>query len=121
MVRSKKSAIALALLALSAVCSCSKKPANDQKGSATPAVTVQKKPAVLIGTVRLEGGELPTYSPEQMERQVLAHAKGGSLPDVCSPPKLADRTPVSLTADGKLVGVMLAASDAHRRHSAPRE
>jgi hypothetical protein len=76
---------------------------------------VEKKPAVLVGSVRLEGGELPMYTSEQMERQVLAHAKGGSLPDVCSPPKLEDRTPVSLTPDGKLVGVMLAASEFSRR------
>jgi hypothetical protein len=78
-------------------------------------VTVQKKPSVLVGSVRLEGGELPTYSSEQMERQVLAHAKGGSLPEICTPPKLADRTPVSVTPDGKLVGVMLAASEFSQR------
>ena len=80
-----------------------------------PAPVVQKKPAVLVGSVRFEGDELPMYSPEQMERQVLAHAKGGTTPDACSPPKLADRTPVTLTPDGKLVGVMLAASEFSRR------
>jgi len=80
-----------------------------------PTVTVQKKKAVLIGSVRFEGDELPMYTNEQMERQVLAHAKGGTTPDVCSPPKLEDRTPVTLTPDGKLVGVMLAASEFSRR------
>ena len=81
----------------------------------TPTVSAPKKKAVLVGSVRFEGDELPMYTPEQMERQVLAHAKGGTTPDVCSPPKLEDRTPVTLTPDGKLVGVMLAASEFSRR------
>lgn len=96
----------VALLALAG--GCRKK---EQKPAPAPTVTALKKPAVLIGSVRFEGDELPAYTPEQMERQVLAHAKGGTTPDVCSPPRLADRTPVSLTPDGKLVGVMLAASE----------
>jgi hypothetical protein len=108
--------LVLALLALAA-CSGKKK----EKASDTPAVTVQKKTAVVVGSVRMvDGGELPMYTPEQMEREVLAHAKGGSLPDVCSPPKLEDRTPVSLSPDGKLVGVMLAASEfSPREETAP--
>lgn len=79
-------------------------------------MTAQKKPAVLVGSVRLaDGAELPSYTQEQMERQVLAHAKGGTTPEACSPPKIEDRQPVSLTPDGKLVGVMLAASDFTQR------
>jgi len=70
------------------------------------------KPAVLIGSVRLEPGrELPSFTPEAMERTVLAHTKGGTFPEVCTPPKIEDRQPVRLTADGKLSGVMLAASE----------
>jgi hypothetical protein len=88
---------------------------DEEKSGSSSAMKVKKPPAVVVGSVRFEGDELPTYSWEQMERQVLAHAKGGTLPDVCSPPKLEDRTPVSLTADGKLVGVMLAASEFSRR------
>lgn len=107
--------IALGMVAAASGCDCGKKPAKDEKTSAVPAVIVKKKPAVVVGSVRLEGGELPMYTQEQMERQVLAHAKGGTTPDVCSPPKLEDRTPVSLTPDGKLVGVMLAASEFSRR------
>lgn len=107
--------IALGLSLGLAACSCSKKPAKVEQAPAAAATTAKKKPAVLIGSVRMEGGELPMYTQEQMERQVLAHAKGGTTPDVCSPPKLEDRTPVSLSPDGKLVGVMLAASEFSRR------
>lgn len=95
---------------------CKKHPAKPATESAAPAVSAKKKPAVLVGTVRLaDGAELPSYTSEQMERQVLAHAKGGTTPDVCSPPKIEDRQPVTLTADGKLAGVMLAASDFTQR------
>ncbi|HEY2733302.1 MAG TPA: hypothetical protein VGI70_04920 [Polyangiales bacterium] len=80
-----------------------------------------KAPAVLIGSVRLEPGrELPSYPPEQMERQVLMHVKGGTFPDVCSPPKILDRTPVRLSDDGKLIGVMAAASDFNRQPPAAK-
>jgi hypothetical protein len=57
------------------------------------------------------GHELPSYAPEQMERAILAHVKGGTFPDICTPPKIVDRQPVRLTADGKLIGVMAAASE----------
>ena len=97
------------LLALSGGCRKKEPP------KPTQTVAPLKKKAVLVGSVRFEGDELPMYTSEQMERQVLAHAKGGTTPDVCSPPKLEDRTPVSLTPDGKLVGVMLAASEFSRR------
>jgi hypothetical protein len=71
---------------------------------------------VLVGSVRLASGhELPAYSPEQMERSVLAHVKGGTFPDICTPPKTADRTPVRVTPDGKLIGVMVAASEFSQR------
>jgi len=81
-----------------------------------PAAAVAKpapKPAVLVGSIRLEPGrELPSFDPAAMERSVLAHVKAGSqFPDVCSPAKPEDRMPVRLTPDGKLTGVMLAASE----------
>jgi hypothetical protein len=101
-----------ACLALVAATGCRKKAAEK------PAVPLAEAPkpaaakAVVIGSVRLAPGhELPMYSPEQMERAVLAHIKGGTFPDICTPPKTLDRTPVRLTADGKLIGVMLAASE----------
>jgi hypothetical protein len=86
------------------------KPA-EKKPEAAAAPTA--KTGVLVGTVRMAEGntELPSYSSEEMERQVLRHAKGGNIPEACSPPKLEDRQPVTLTPDGKLVGVMLAASE----------
>ena len=91
----------------------SDKTSQPGKEPAAPTEAPSKaKPAVLVGSVRIaDGQELPFYTHEQMEHEVLAHAKGGSIPDVCSPPKLEDRQPVSLTPEGKLVGVMLAASE----------
>jgi hypothetical protein len=70
------------------------------------------KPAVLVGSIRLEAGrELPTYTPEAMERQVLPHAHVGHFPGACTPERPEDRTPVRLTPDGKLIGVLVAASE----------
>lgn len=84
-----------------------------QDGAATQSAPAPKtKPSVLVGSVRIEPGrELPSYTPEQMERTVLAHTKGGTFPEVCTPPRTEDRQPVRLTPDGKLIGVMLAASE----------
>jgi hypothetical protein len=89
---------------------CGGKKAGDK--AAPPVLTVKAAPAVLVGSVRLAPGhELPMFDPEVMERRVLAHVKGGTFPEMCTPPRLDDRTPVHLTADGKLTGVMLAASE----------
>ena len=67
---------------------------------------------VLTGVVRLaNGAPLPEYSDQQMERKVLSHTERAALPDSCSPPKINDRRPVQVTADGLLAGVMLAASE----------
>ena len=57
-----------------------------------------------------EGATLPSYTVEQMEKQVLTQAERAKPPDVCSPPKLNDRTPILLGADGALIGVVVAAS-----------
>ena len=87
---------------------CNKK--RPQAAEAAP--KAEAKPAVRIGSVRMEPGrDLPSYMPDQMERSVLAHTKGGTFPEVCTPPRLQDRQPVQLTPDGKLIGVMLAASE----------
>jgi hypothetical protein len=95
--------------ALLAAGGCGKKaPPKPAAVAAPPA----RAAAVLVGSVRLASGhELPSYPPEQMERSVLAHVKGGTFPDICTPPKTEDRTPVRVTPDGKLIGVMVAASE----------
>ena len=66
----------------------------------------------LRGSVRLApGAVLPSYRAEDMERNVLQHIKGGTFPEVCTPPKQSDRTPVLEGPEGKLIGVMVAASE----------
>jgi hypothetical protein len=85
-----------------------------------PIPAAKPNPAVVTGSIRLAPGhELPKYRPEDMERRVLAHIQGGTFPDVCSPPKLNDRTPVRQSPDGKLIGVMVAASEFSK--STPRD
>jgi hypothetical protein len=103
--------LALVALGLSLSCiACNKKKPEGAEASSAP--KAEPKPSVLIGSVRMEPGrELPSYTPDQMERTVLAHTRGGTFPEVCTPPRLQDRQPVQLTADGKLIGVMLAASE----------
>jgi hypothetical protein len=88
--------------------------------AAPAAGPIGRATGVLTGVVRLaEGAPLPEYSARQMERKVLAHTEGAALPDACSPPKIADRHPVQLTADGLLAGVMLAASDFSKQPEVP--
>jgi hypothetical protein len=66
----------------------------------------------ITGSVRLApGATLPSYGAEDMERNVLKHIKGGTFPEACTPPKQADRTPVLEGPEGKLIGVMVAASE----------
>lgn len=87
--------------------SCRAKPklGASAPGSAPP------EPATVTGSVKLAPGfELPSYSPEDMERHILQHIHGGTFPEKCTPPKLSDRTPVLQGPDGKLIGVMVAAS-----------
>jgi hypothetical protein len=80
--------------------------------SVAPPAASGNAAAVLVGSVRLAAGaSLPAYSPEQMERKVLQHVERGALPEVCTPPKIADRLPVLTTADGKLIGVMVTTSN----------
>jgi hypothetical protein len=97
---------------------CRPKPKPSEAASASPAQ--KPAPAVLVGSVQLaEGHELPMYKPEDMERRVLAHIQGNTFPEVCSPPKLSDRTPVRRSPDGSLIGVMVAASEFSK--STPRD
>lgn len=108
------------MVAAASIAACGKKSSTKLPG---PPPSVKAKPAVLIGSVKIEPGrELPSFSPEQMERIVLSHVKAGTTPDICSPPKIEDRQPVKLTADGKLAGVLLAASEfsRHIEPSSPR-
>jgi hypothetical protein len=105
------------LVALTLLAACGgKKPDKP----AAPALVVKQAPAVLVGSVRLAPGqELPKFDPEMMERRVLQHVKNGTFPEMCTPPKLVDREPVHLTTDGKLTGVMLAASEFTHKNSDP--
>jgi hypothetical protein len=83
---------------------------RDAPHSAEPAPAA--KVGVLTGSVRLApGAVLPSYPAELMERKVLSHVDRGTFPESCTPPKLADRMPVRMTPDGKLIGVMVTASD----------
>jgi hypothetical protein len=119
----------LALLLAAAGCrGCDPAPTASGGGAQTHAPLDVAKPepaaktGVLIGSVRLApGAELPSYAPEQMERKVLKHIERGAFPESCTPPKLDDRKPVRLTSDGKLAGVLVAASDfARNPPHAPR-
>jgi hypothetical protein len=105
--------------ALLVVIGCRKSAPASDKPQETSASVAKPRPAVLVGSVRLEPGrDLPSYLAEDMERRVLAHVKGGTFPEVCTPPKMEDRQPVRLTVDGKLIGVMLAASE-FSQHAEP--
>jgi hypothetical protein len=65
-----------------------------------------------MGSIRLApGAVLPSYAPQDMERKVLDQLERGTLPETCTPPKTTDRTPVRMTPDGKLIGVMVTVSD----------
>jgi hypothetical protein len=95
-------------LAASGCESCRPKPKFD---SSEPKGETPASPGTLTGSVRLAPGyELPVYSADEMERKVLQHIQGGTFPEGCSPPKQSDRTPVMQGPDGKLIGVMVAAS-----------
>jgi hypothetical protein len=92
---------------------CRPQPVAERQAEAeTKPAPAQEVATVLTGSIRLaEGQPLPQYRPEDMERRVLAHIQGNAYPDVCSPAKLTDRTPVQQGPDGKLIGVMVAASE----------
>jgi len=96
-------------LAASGCESCRAKPKFESSESKNaPAADL---PGMLTGSVKLAPGyELPSYPGDDMERKVLQHIHGGTFPEKCTPPKQSDRTPVTQGPDGKLIGVMVAAS-----------
>jgi hypothetical protein len=90
---------------------CRAKPKFDDAPSQSKAAELPATGTV-TGSVKLAPGhELPAYPPAEMERKVLQHIQGGTFPEVCTPPKQSDRTPVLQAPDGKLIGVMVAASE----------
>jgi hypothetical protein len=110
--RSRGPLFACVLVGLSLAGGCDSCRPQQQAEQAAPIPPPKKVPAVVTGSIRLAPGhELPKYRPEDMERRVLAHVQGGTFPDVCSPPKQNDRTPVRLSPAGTLTGVMVAASE----------
>jgi hypothetical protein len=81
------------------------------EGTPKPAEPAKPVAGVVTGIVRLApGAALPSYTVEQMEKQVLTQAERARAPEACSPPKLNDRTPIALGEDGALIGVVIAAS-----------
>ncbi|HKP57489.1 MAG TPA: hypothetical protein VJV78_12245 [Polyangiales bacterium] len=104
-----------AVLGLASGCeACRPKPKLEATPSSTESETKQEGPAVgtLTGSVKLApGATLPSYRRQDMERNVLQHIKDGTFPEVCTPPKISDRTPVLEGPEGKLIGVMVAASE----------
>jgi len=85
-------------------------PKAEPAAEAKPAPKVEA-PAVLEGAVRLASPEAPSFLPEELERKVVDHVKRGAWPAECTPPKVADRTPLRLTDEGKLSGVVVAVSN----------
>jgi hypothetical protein len=90
---------------------CGGKRSAPATSGASKGKKLQEK-AVLEGVVRLApGATLPAYTPEQMEKKLLKKLQPEAPPAICTPPKVSDRQPVQLTADGLLSGVMLAPSN----------
>ena len=99
---------------------CRPKPKFDSDEPKSSASSPEPKIGKLTGSVKLAPGyELPKYLAADMERRVLQHIQGGALPEACTPPKLSDRTPVLQGPDGKLIGVMVAASEFSQKITRP--
>jgi hypothetical protein len=111
--RLRLSALGLCVLAGLAGCeSCRAKPKFDAPQPLAADEAPVSNTGTLTGSIRLAPGyTLPSYRPEDMERRVLKHVEGGTFPEACSPPKQTDRTPVLEGPGGKLVGVLVAASE----------
>ena len=82
-------------------------------------VAKAEPPGVVEGSVRLASPEAPAFTDEEMERKILDQMKQGPWPASCTPPKISDRRPLHVTPDGKLSGVVVAASN-FKKASAPR-
>lgn len=112
-------AVVAALCLFGAGCGKSAEPpsAGDKRAPARSAV---KDAAVLEGSVRLaEGFELPSLSPEAMEKKVLDQLAQAAPPPSCTPTKIVDRQPVRLSDDGHLTGVLVALSKFARQPTRP--
>jgi hypothetical protein len=73
---------------------------------------VQPAAATLTGRVRLaDGAQLPEYAPLDLARQPLHAPPARRLPPGCAATLEAARRPVVLSSDGRLGGVVVAASD----------
>jgi hypothetical protein len=113
--------LGLAMAAVNGVaCDCggsASKPVAPPVLADRPAIAAPE-PAVLEGFVHLaQGAQLPAFTPEEMERKVLDHTKRGAWPEKCTPPKIVDSTPMLETPEGKLSGVVVAASGFKRGYS----
>ena len=106
---SKLGWLAIGLVSLTAACGD-----HDDKSKKSKKANIEptESLAVVTGRVRIaEGYSLPEYAPEDMERKVLLVNAVAAPEDLCGPAKETDRRPVSLTADGFLSGIIVAASD----------
>ncbi|MDD9934116.1 MAG: hypothetical protein OXT09_10965 [Myxococcales bacterium] len=119
----------LSLLCALTLCACDGKTSDGGGAASAPKPTppagaaADGEPAVgtVRGTVRLaDGASLPGYSPEQMEKRVLDHAKRGPWPEACTPPKLIDRQPVRAREGGALGGLVIAASQFKQQPKRPQ-
>lgn len=116
-----RNARALALLVLAlASCDCgeqAQKPEEPPPLADRPPVA-PPEPATLEGFVHLApNAELPEFEPAEMERRVLDHTERAAPPEKCTPAKIVDRRPIQETPEGKLSGVVIAASGFKRGYS----
>jgi hypothetical protein len=112
-------AAACASLVVNGCGACRDKP-QGAAGSAKATAKGPAQKAVVEGVVRFaDGFELPSYPPEQMTKKLLKQLPPEAPPAACTPPKTTDRQPVTLTPDGLLGGVMLAASNFSHQPNRP--
>lgn len=117
-------ALLLALASCGDACGAKPKPPPPEPKTEAPEPAEKpapkvEAPAVLEGAVRSASPAAPSFLPDEMERKIVDHAKRGAWPAECTPPKIADSTPLLLTDEGKLSGVVVAASG-FKKASAPR-
>ena len=72
----------------------------------------QPAAAILTGYVRLaEGAQLPAYASQDLARQPLHVRPPSAVPPECARAIEAARRPITLSGEGRLAGVVVAASD----------
>lgn len=92
-------------LALAGCSSCGREPVEqgENPSGETETETASGQLGTLRGRVILaEGTELPSYSSDDIQGDVILQA-----PEGCPPPRRGDRAPVSLAENGGLTGVMV--------------